>query len=109
MNHPFLLSLAATVLIVGCAAPAPAPAPPPVAAAPVAPPPPPAPLCNADGAKFAVGQPFTPQLEAAARARSGALASRVLKPNQAVTMEFNGGRLNIDVDARNRVTGVRCG
>lgn len=108
MNHPFLLSLAATALIVGCAAPAPAP-PPPVAVAPVAPPPPPAPLCNAEGAKFAIRQSFTPQLEAAARARASASTSRVLKPNQAATMEFNGGRLNIDVDSRNRVTGVRCG
>jgi hypothetical protein len=24
-------------------------------------------------------------------------------------MELNGGRLNLDVDARNRVTDVRCG
>jgi len=34
---------------------------------------------------------------------------RALKPGQAVTMEFNGARLNLDVDARGRVTSVRCG
>lgn len=100
-----LLAVAGAALMVGCAAPAPAPAP-----APVAPPPPePVYQCNADGARFAVGQPLTPQLEAAARVRSGAGTVRVLKPGEATTMELNGGRLNLDVDARNRVTEVRCG
>ncbi|MGJ7529222.1 I78 family peptidase inhibitor [Variovorax sp. GB1P17] len=99
-----LTVVAGAALMAACAAPAPAPAP-----APAAPPPEPVYQCNADGARFAVGQPLTPQLEAAARSRSGAGVLRVLKPNQAATMELNGGRLNLDVDARNRVTGVRCG
>jgi Peptidase inhibitor I78 family len=102
-----LLTVAGAVaLLAGCAAPAPAPAP-----APAAPVPPPEPVfqCNADGARFAVGQPLTPQLEAAARVRAGAGLVRVLKPGEAATMELNGGRLNLDVDARNRVTEVRCG
>ncbi|WP_454904364.1 I78 family peptidase inhibitor [Variovorax gossypii] len=102
-----LLTVAGAVaLLAGCAAPAPAPAP-----APAAPVPPPAPVyqCNADGARFAVGQPLTPQLEAAARVRAGAGVVRVLKPGEAATTELNGGRLNLDVDARNRVTEVRCG
>jgi hypothetical protein len=65
--------------------------------------------CNADAAGFAVGQQASPQLEAAARSRAGAQSSRILKPNQAVTMEFNGARLNLVVDARNQVTAARCG
>lgn len=65
--------------------------------------------CNADGARFAVGQPLSPQLEAAARVRAGAGTVRALKPGEAVTMELNGGRLNLDVDARGRVIDVRCG
>lgn len=65
--------------------------------------------CNADGARFAIGQPLTPQLEAAARVRSGSGTVRVLKPGDAATTELNGGRLNLDVDARSRVTDVRCG
>ena len=97
-------------LLSGCAAPAPAPvpapAPAPVAAAPA---PEPQAQCNAEGAKFAIGQPASAQLEAAARVRAGAESVRVLEPNQAVTMEFNGGRLNLVVDARNRVTAARCG
>ncbi|MFM9921922.1 I78 family peptidase inhibitor [Variovorax sp. H27-G14] len=94
----------AAILLAGCAAPAPAPAP----AAP-APPPEPVFQCSADGARFAVGQPLTPQLEAAARVRAGAGTVRVLKPGEAATTELNGGRLNLDVDARNRVSDVRCG
>jgi hypothetical protein len=97
----------AALLLVGCAAPAPAPAP--AAAAAPAPPPEPVYQCSADGARFAVGQPLTPQLEAAARVRAGAGTVRVLKPNEAATTELNGRRLNLDVDARNRVTDVRCG
>lgn len=98
----------AAVLLAGCAAPAPAPAP---ALVPVAPAPPPEPVyqCSADGARFAVGQPLTPQLEAAARVRAGAGTVRVLKPGSAATTEQNGGRLNLAVDARNRVSNVRCG
>ena len=100
-----LAAFGAAVLLAGCAAPAPAPAP---VAAP-APPPEPVYQCSADGARFAVGQPLTPQLEAAARVRAAAGTVRVLKPGEAATMELNGGRLNLDVDARNRVTDVRCG
>ncbi|RTQ35083.1 peptidase inhibitor I78 [Variovorax gossypii] len=104
-NQSLLLALAGAALVAGCAAPAPAPTP---APAPV-PPPEPVYQCNADGARFAIGQPLTPQLEAAARVRSGAGTVRTLKPGEATTMELNGGRLNLDVDARNRVTDVRCG
>lgn len=109
-RHLLLSALAAAALLSGCANPAPEPAPA-SAPAPVAAAPAPAPQaqCNADGARFAVGQPASTQLEAAARVRAGAESSRVLKPNQAVTMEFNAGRLNLVVDVRNRVTAARCG
>lgn len=104
-----LLTLAAAALLAACAAPAPAPAPAAGAAPAPAAPAEPVFQCNAEGARFAVGQQATPQLEAAARARAGAGAVRVLKPNQAVTMELNAGRLNISVDARGRVKDVHCG
>ena len=102
-SQSLLPTVAVAALVAGCAASAPAPAPASGAL--------PAPVyqCNADGARFAVGQPLTPQLEAAARVRAGAGIVRVLKPGDAVTMELNGGRLNLDVDARSRVTDVRCG
>ncbi|MEO7241377.1 MAG: I78 family peptidase inhibitor [Variovorax sp.] len=65
--------------------------------------------CNADGASFAIGQPTSPQLESAAAYRAGALMARSLRPGEMVTKEFDGARLNLDVDARGRVTAVRCG
>ena len=110
-TQSLLLTLATAALLAACAAPAPAPAPGAAAPAPAAPAAPAEPVfqCNAEGARFAVGQQVTPQLEAAARARAGAGTARVLKPNQAVTMELNPGRLNISVDARGRVKDVHCG
>ncbi|RYF29956.1 MAG: starvation-inducible protein, partial [Comamonadaceae bacterium] len=38
-----------------------------------------------------------------------ALMARVLHPNQAVTMQFNGQRLNLSVEASGRVIRVNCG
>ncbi|RIX77920.1 I78 family peptidase inhibitor [Acidovorax cavernicola] len=108
-TQSLLLTLAAAALLAACAAPAPAPAPAAGAAPAPAAPAEPVFQCNAEGARFAVGQQATPQLEAAARARAGAGTVRVLKPNQAVTMELNAGRLNISVDARGRVKDVHCG
>ena len=107
-TQSLLLTLATAALLAACAAPAPAPAPGAAAPAPAAPAEPVF-QCNAEGARFAVGQQVTPQLEAGARARAGAGTARVLKPNQAVTMELNPGRLNISVDARGRVKDVHCG
>lgn len=109
-TQSLLLTLATAALLAACAAPAPSPTPAPGAAS-AAPAAPAEPVfqCNAEGARFAVGQQATPQLEAAARARAGAGTVRVLKPNQAVTMELNAGRLNLSVDARGRVKDVHCG
>jgi hypothetical protein len=104
-TQSLLSAVAGAVLLSACAAPAPAPTPASASAAP----PEPVFQCNADGARFAVGQPLSPQLEAAARVRAGAGTVRALKPGEAVTMELNGGRLNLDVDARGREPDVRCG
>ena len=107
----FSIAALAIGFLTACAAPAPAPAS--VVEAPVvarpAPVPAPQPECSAAGARFAVGQTLSPQLEAAARTRANATVSRVLRPGQAVTLEFNAARLNLEVDARSRVTSVRCG
>lgn len=108
MKNAFLLALTSAGFLAACAGPAPAPEPAAATPAAAVAAPPPA-RCQAEGARFAVGQPVTPQLEAAARFRGTADSVRVLKPGQAVTMEINEGRLNLDVDTRGRVTDVRCG
>ncbi len=65
--------------------------------------------CNAAPAQFAVGRNVDAALEGDARARAGAKTSRVLRPGQVVTMEFNAERLNLSVDDAGRVTRVSCG
>lgn len=77
-------------------APTPAPAPMPAA-------------CNAEAARGAIGQTASAEVVEQARLAAGAAIARTLKPGQMVTMEYHGGRLNLDVDADNVVTGVRCG
>ncbi|MBC5784199.1 starvation-inducible protein [Ramlibacter sp. USB13] len=81
----------------------------PPAAPPASPPPPPASACNADAAQYAVGRPQTAPLVEEIRQRTGAHIARILRPNQVVTMEFNAERVNVVVDAENRITAVRCG
>jgi hypothetical protein len=56
-----------------------------------------------------VGRPQTAPLVEEIRQRSGAHIARVLRPNQAVTLEFSAERVNVVVDAENRITAVRCG
>ncbi|MCC5086809.1 I78 family peptidase inhibitor [Xanthomonas campestris pv. campestris] len=80
-----------------------APAP---AAAPDAPP---IGTCDATQVQSLVGQPLTETASEQARNDAGAKAVRVLKPGQMTTMEFNGERLNLEVDAKNVITSVRCG
>ena len=65
--------------------------------------------CNADAARGAVGKVARPDVVEQARREAGAAIARVLKPGQVVTMEYRGDRLNVDVDAGNVVTNVRCG
>ena len=65
--------------------------------------------CNADAARSIVGQVASSTIVDQARVAAGAETARTLKPGQAVTMEFNGNRLNLDVDANNTITNVRCG
>ena len=95
------LSLAA---LAACTSPAPAPsASSPAPGAPVSG------ACNAQGAQFAVGRPAGASVVEDARQRSGSYMARVLRPGQAVTMEFNAQRLNLEVNGAGVVTRVRCG
>lgn len=65
--------------------------------------------CNADAAKSFVGKAASAEVVEQARTAAGADMARVLKPGQVVTMEYRAERLNIDVDAGNTITNVRCG
>jgi hypothetical protein len=94
-------SLLLGLLLAACAQPPAVPAPPtpPAATGP----------CEAEPARFAVGQTLTPELREGARRSSGAARTRVLRLGQVVTLEFDGARLNLQIDEDQRVTTVRCG
>ncbi len=105
----------AAVALAGCSAlgpgsgapssPAPAPAPPPIGAstAPVGS------TCNAQPAQWAVGKTATGAVVEQARVRANARMARVLRPGQAVTLEFDAERLSLRVDASGKVTAATCG
>ncbi|WMJ71159.1 I78 family peptidase inhibitor [Stenotrophomonas sp. 24(2023)] len=70
---------------------------------------PPAGTCDASQVQSLVGQAYTDAVGKQAQDDAGARQLRVLHPTDVTTMEFLGERLNVEVDEKNVVTGVRCG
>jgi hypothetical protein len=66
-------------------------------------------VCDADAASWAIGEDARPEVVERATSAAGARLARVIKPGEVVTMEFNAGRLMVDVDASGRILGLRCG
>lgn len=75
---------------------------------PPAPPPGPG-SCDAIKVQWAIGQPASDELLERARVGAGAGSARFLRPNQPVTMEYLGSRLNLGLDAQDVVRSVVCG
>jgi hypothetical protein len=65
--------------------------------------------CNAAPAQHLVGRPSSPELAREAQRLSGARIWRFLRPGQIVTMEFRADRLNIRLDAQDRIEAITCG
>jgi hypothetical protein len=65
--------------------------------------------CNADAAKGVVGQKASEDIVEQARVASGAKTTRVIRPNQAVTMDYRGDRLNVNLAADDVIASVTCG
>jgi len=72
-------------------------------------PPQPIGLCNAEGARSAVGREPSGEVVERARVDSGSATVRVVRPGDAVTMDFRSDRLNLNVNARNAIDAVKCG
>ena len=65
--------------------------------------------CDATQVQSLIGQAWSDGMEGQAQQDSAAKQVRVLHPNDVTTMEFVGERLNVELDDKNVVTGVRCG
>ena len=65
--------------------------------------------CDAQPAQAMVGQLFTQDTLARVQAATGAHEARLLRPDSMVTKEFKLGRVNVVVDANQRVVGIHCG
>jgi type VI protein secretion system component VasA len=76
---------------------------------PVAPEQPPPGTCHIDRLLKLVGRPATPELGAEAQRLSGAARLRFIRPGDVVTMEIDPQRLNIHLDAEDRIDHFICG
>jgi hypothetical protein len=85
-----VLALAGLSGLAGCVEPQPDPMPP---------------SCGAEGLQGLVGQ----REEVLASMTFGAGAVRVIRPGQAVTMDYNPRRINFELDGANRIVRVFCG
>jgi len=65
--------------------------------------------CAAGAAAALVGRPASTELGAEAMRLTGAGALRWIPPGAMVTMDYRTDRVNIELDANNRVTRIRCG
>ncbi len=65
--------------------------------------------CRAEGLQALVGQEASAALGADALRRSGARRLRWIRPGDVVTMDYSPQRLNVHLDAANRVERFACG
>lgn len=65
--------------------------------------------CDAARVQSLIGQTASQGLGGEAMRTSGARTIRWIPPGSAVTMDFRTDRLNLHLDAQNRVTKIDCG
>ena len=83
---------------------------PPPSAAPAPPPPEDETMkCDDTGTSWAIGQLADEAMVQRIRTETHSDRVRVIKPGMAVTMDYREDRVNLDVDADNRIVKVRCG
>lgn len=112
--RPLFLAFVATFALAACAPVDPgtgAPAPDPDPKPPVVDTPPEEDtmVCDAKNTTWAIGQPADQATVDRIRVETHSKGVRVIKPGMAVTMDYREDRVNIDVDAENRIVKVRCG
>lgn len=65
--------------------------------------------CTSSAVEHFKGKTATPELLEQARQQAGASTARILTPDSVVTLEYNGQRLNLNVDDQHVITRVSCG
>lgn len=70
---------------------------------------PPSGVCNAEGARWAIGSGVNDDVVNRILHDTGSRDARVLRPGQAATMDYRQDRVNVDVNDRGAITGLRCG
>ena len=65
--------------------------------------------CNADGARWAIGQAVTPEVVERVRVDTRSSIAWVIRPGQPVDADFSAERVNISVNERNAIVGIVCG
>lgn len=65
--------------------------------------------CVAEPASWALGKAATNDVVERIRVDTHSQTVRVLRPDQAMTLEFLVERVNVRVNERNAITGVSCG
>ncbi|MDP3979521.1 MAG: I78 family peptidase inhibitor [Pseudomonas sp.] len=65
--------------------------------------------CNAELVQGMLGRSATAEQVEQARQHAGARSVRVLAPGDAVTLEYNSRRLNIDIDEAEVIQRINCG
>ncbi|MYN12284.1 hypothetical protein GSY71_03840 [Pusillimonas sp. TS35] len=76
---------------------------------PTAEPPGPPGMCSAQRISPIPGRHMTAELEQQARQLSGASVVRVIRPGQAITRDYNAGRINLQLDSYDVVVRAYCG
>lgn len=65
--------------------------------------------CDATRAQFAIAERVSTALVERARIAAHAGSVRVIRPSDAVTMDFSDSRLNVHLDEKDIVRSLRCG
>ncbi|MGM0537149.1 MAG: I78 family peptidase inhibitor [Pseudomonadota bacterium] len=65
--------------------------------------------CGAERVQEYLGRQYSEALEASIRTESEAAAMRVIRPGEAVTLDFRADRLNVRLDDEDRISEIDCG
>ena len=65
--------------------------------------------CDPDKAGHLIGRAASAEIAAEAQRLAGAYGTRWLRPGDIVTMEYRDSRLNLKLDANDRIVAITCG